>query len=75
LNSTDIFLTVLIMNLLYLQLYFLVYFFQRFKETLNGLAEAGWPVIESGVDDIFISINSFLNKVIDCMKLTIMDRF
>jgi hypothetical protein len=63
------------MNLLYLQLYFLVYFFQRFKEALNGLAEAGWPVIESGVDDIFISVNSSLNKVIDCMKLTIMDRF
>uniref|UniRef100_A0A0D9Y4V3 Homeobox domain-containing protein n=1 Tax=Oryza glumipatula TaxID=40148 RepID=A0A0D9Y4V3_9ORYZ len=36
-----------------------------FNETLNGLADDGWSVIESdGVDDVCISVNS--SKVIGC---------
>ncbi|XP_066316887.1 homeobox-leucine zipper protein HOX29-like isoform X3 [Miscanthus floridulus] len=38
-----------------------------FNEALNGLADDGWSVIESdGVDDVCISVNSSLSKVINC---------
>jgi len=48
--------------------------FQRFKEVLNGLADARWSVIESdGVDDVCISVTPSLSKVINCMQLSIMD--
>ncbi|KAM0921135.1 hypothetical protein ACQ4PT_007033 [Festuca glaucescens] len=38
-----------------------------FNETLSGLADDGWSVIESdGVDDVSISVNSSPSKVIGC---------
>ncbi|XP_051223710.1 homeobox-leucine zipper protein HOX29 [Lolium perenne] len=38
-----------------------------FNETLSGLADDGWSVIESdGVDDVSISVNTSPSKVIGC---------
>uniref|UniRef100_A0ACD5VGG4 Uncharacterized protein n=1 Tax=Avena sativa TaxID=4498 RepID=A0ACD5VGG4_AVESA len=38
-----------------------------YNETLSGLADDGWSVIESdGVDDVCISVNSSPSKVIGC---------
>ncbi|VAH74395.1 unnamed protein product [Triticum turgidum subsp. durum] len=38
-----------------------------FNETLGGLADDGWSVIESdGVDDVCISVNSSPSKVMSC---------
>ncbi|CAM0880257.1 unnamed protein product [Alopecurus aequalis] len=38
-----------------------------FNETLSGLADEGWSVIESdGVDDVSISVNSSPSKVLGC---------
>jgi hypothetical protein len=40
--------------------------FQRFKEAINGPADAEWSLIEAGVDDVCISVNPSLIKVINC---------